>query len=578
MNGRMNGRTLRILSAWYDLGYYAGAATRSNAGRVIGYCQAWLATGDPIYEEKARRGLQYLLLLQEPQGETQFGAFVDDPSPFGDDGCSLTITIYSTAHAGAALVEGYLAFGDEEYYNAAINAAEWHMQHPAYPYTDLSTCLPYDPTGIGVPYSQVNIHGLQLWNLALVYSITGDQRYLDRCLELAEEIMAWQNYKDNQTYGDPPAPKCPWEDPYDDVFDGSWHKHDYSAIPPPGAPYSGPPCENPTWFIPDRRTCYHTFALRGLLKTLQYTGQQSLPGTTTLRNGVSFIEFRQGLIWSIIAATNYLIDHQETLPTSGSRFYGGYMEYKDHIQWWRASDDQLPPYELGVNMVTSAYGVETTIDIYEDLMKYNFGILAAGDCNDLYDLLGGVTENMHDRYSSGPYDSGDWIGQAMMPSWGRYLLWSSSGGSPQTLTLRNKSFEDREIVWELWSWDGEGVTISTVNPHSGNKCVHITDNSTSASKWAAQIVSASPGLGYKLEAYAHVLSGRNQLYLEFLDKDFQSLALYYKNVDTNTSYDKVTLTKTAPANTRYLRIWLYSPWYWLSEGQWDDVSLSALLQ
>lgn len=56
---------------------------------------------------------------------------------------------------------------------------------------------------------------------------------------------------------------------------------------------------------------YHQSVVLALSRLLEVTSQQLLPGTTTLKNGVSFLEFRNDLIDAIIKELNFMIDNQE---------------------------------------------------------------------------------------------------------------------------------------------------------------------------------------------------------------------------------------------------------------------------
>ncbi|MBA4251994.1 MAG: hypothetical protein C0425_11100 [Chlorobiaceae bacterium] len=65
--------------------------------------------------------------------------------------------------------------------------------------------------------------------------------------------------------------------------------------------------------------------------------------------------------------------------------------------------------------------------------------------------------------------------------------------------------------------------------------------------------------------------------MHFLDQNYNEISYYYNNQSPQSSWQNVSLQKTAPANTRYLRILLYSAWYHVSNGYWDDISLTQIL-
>uniref|UniRef100_A0A7V2ZIJ3 T9SS type A sorting domain-containing protein n=1 Tax=Ignavibacterium album TaxID=591197 RepID=A0A7V2ZIJ3_9BACT len=65
--------------------------------------------------------------------------------------------------------------------------------------------------------------------------------------------------------------------------------------------------------------------------------------------------------------------------------------------------------------------------------------------------------------------------------------------------------------------------------------------------------------------------------MHFLDQNYNEISFYYNNRSPQSSWQNVSLQKTAPANTKYLRILLYSAWYHVSIGYWDDISLTQIL-
>ena len=75
----------------------------------------------------------------------------------------------------------------------------------------------------------------------------------------------------------------------------------------------------------------------------------------------------------------------------------------------------------------------------------------------------------------------------MFPDWGMFLHYQSLSSVP---VAKNLGFEDDKIIWELWSWDGGGLDITTTHPYSGSKSVHMVDNSANHSKWVSQIIPA----------------------------------------------------------------------------------------
>jgi len=90
---------------------------RCTAQRVIGYLAAWSATRKPVYETRAREGLQWLLSEQQPDGG--FLAYLQE------DGALHGREFSETGAAGVALVEGYVRLGDDRYLAAARRVCDY---------------------------------------------------------------------------------------------------------------------------------------------------------------------------------------------------------------------------------------------------------------------------------------------------------------------------------------------------------------------------------------------------------------------------------------------------------------------
>lgn len=228
----------------------------------------------------------------------------------------------------------------------------------------------------------------------------------------------------------------------------------------------------------------------------------------------------------------------------------------------------------GTSTVSAPHGLSTIIDAYLALIKTNS--LTSQDQTRLVSLINGVSENMISRYSGGwSYD--EWRTEGMMINWSRCMYYRSLSTINSTLSLVNPGFEDREIKWELWSWDGSGVNVSSAEARTGTKSVRIVDNSTTAGKWASLLITATPSTTYKAEAYLHLLSGYQAIYIHYYDSNYNLVDYNYTLVSQNSSFQKVSVQRTAPSNAAYLRITLYSASNHTSNGYWDDVSLSTVL-
>jgi hypothetical protein len=446
-----------------------------------------------------------------------------------------------------------LSFGDQKYFDAAKRTAEWQLLNPSYPYQYPAEAFMY--------YSNVNHLARSLWNLTEVYKITVDQRYLNRAIQLAEEIIAWQDYQDNRDpWGETKNPDGTW--------DGGWYWYNYSPtpIPPTCEPNGGIAIRS--GFSAEKKMDYHTATVYGLIKLLEATQQQVLPGTTTIRNGISFEAFRNNLTSSIKKAMNYMIRYQEQ-NNSTNTFRGLFKSYKnDKMYGWDATFDWT-------NTVSAPHGLSTIIDAYLALLKANS--LTAQDQARLVSLINGVSENMVNKYSGGwGYD--EWRTEGMMINWSRFMYYISLPTITSTLSLVNPSFEDKDIKWELWSWDGTGVGISSTQKRTGNNSVHLIDINGNASKWASILVSATPNITYKAEAYARIVNNYQAIYLHYYDASFNLVDFAWTPIYSNSNFQYVSVQKQAPSNATYVRITLYADWYGISEGYWDDVSLTTVMQ
>lgn len=111
---------------------------------------------------------------------------------------------YTTSIAGIAFIERFKIFGSQTYKDAAISAGDWVLSHPTF-----SHLYPGDPYRF---YSDPNQHARQVLFLAEIYQITGKQQYLDRAIEISEEIICWQDYQDSRDpFNEPPGPNGEWD-------------------------------------------------------------------------------------------------------------------------------------------------------------------------------------------------------------------------------------------------------------------------------------------------------------------------------------------------------------------------------
>ena len=525
-----------------------------TAEAVIAFAKAYRnetdATRRANYKTKAQSGAEFLLWLMSSCQSNANEAGLPDimpfdafPSPNTDQG------VFTTGMAGMAFYECFLSFGDQKYKEALIKTAEWQYSHPSYPHN-------FSPTDPFRYYSNVNMHSRPLEHLCDAYRITGNQKYLNRAIQLAEEIIAWQDYRDLQ--------KDPWGP--SSIPDGSWYHYDYSAPTNQLPPNEDINTSSNQGWDPERKMDYHCLTLDGLIALLDCTTQQILPGTTTIRNNVSFATFHTNLINAIIKGMNYIINNQETVDDPPStRYRGLIISCKNYLFY----DGQPTP----VNCIRSGpHGLSTIVNGYLALLKSNK--LSTQDKDYLEKLVNEVSTVLIGKYSWGWPLSVTRV--TTLRAWADYMNYKNLPTPSPVLSLVNPGFEDKIIAWELWSWDGGGVTVDAIVSRSGSNSVHLVDNNGNASKWASLLVSVTPNTTYKAEAYARIISNYQAIYIHYYDANYNLVDFNYALIYSNSSFQYVSVLRQAPSNAIYARITLYADWYGTSEGYWDDVLFSAI--
>jgi hypothetical protein len=151
--------------------------------------------------------------------------------------------------------------------------------------------------------------------------------------------------------------------------------------------------------------------------------------------------------------------------------------------------------------------------------------------------------------------------------------------------IGNSSFEQTDYVfgekdcwsttdlykWDLYSDQGDPVQV-VESPFIGSKGLQIKDSSGSGSSMATIIIEARGDETYSLSAAAKVLSGKQSLYLDFLNKDKGRVKVYTELFSGN-DWEKKTITEISPSETVYIRVILYSDSPVISEAYWDDIKL-----
>lgn len=522
---------------------------RLTADAVVGYARAYRNETDPnrlaTYSSMAGQGAEFLMCVQNKYaGTADSGAVLDD---LGSDPVP---DIVSTARSVVALWQCYQSFGSTKYFNAAMSGSNWLYSHPSYPYT-----YPGDPYKT---YSNANYIGSELHALAMTYEFTGNQKWLDRSIQAAEELMAWQDFVDSRdTWGANNTP-------------GGWYYYDYQPQPAPPAGTPVDADQTKTGYDQDKYMHYHTEVLDGLIEILQATGHQTLFGTTTIRDQTDFFDFKCKLINAIMRAVNFMIDNQEvTTNTSIGQLRGGLRDCNKGLIYGSSTTPST-------NYRSDNSGLETLVNAYDALSL--FSTVADAQLQKIMQLIDGYVQNMNHNvvgYHNAVWDDPEWFLKGSFRSWSAYLEFIANPVSSRNLSLVNSSFEDPKIQWELWSWDGGGVNVVGNVSRTGSHSVRVTDNSTSVSKWASLLLTAQQNTNYTLSAYAYMLSGDHMtLEIEFLDSNYQMLTYNTSYVYPNSGFQNVTVSATSPTNTKYLDIWLYSAIAFVSDGYWDDVSIS----
>lgn len=170
---------------------------------------------------------------------------------------------------------------------------------------------------------------------------------------------------------------------------------------------------------------------------------------------------------------------------------------------------------------------------------------------------------------------GEQFTEGFFMCWAFYSDFKRNFNNTNLLPLQNHSFEDIDIKWELWSWDGTGVNVSN-NGYTGNKSIYIVDNSTTISKLAGLLVSAIPNRMYELRGRNYLLNGMRAMYMQYYDNELNLISQDYILNTICNSWRELVLTKRTPLNTSYINIWLYSAIAHTSAGYWDDIRLTDL--
>ncbi|WP_127585185.1 heparinase II/III domain-containing protein [Paenibacillus koleovorans] len=143
--------------------------------------------------------------------------------------------------------------------------------------------------------------------------------------------------------------------------------------------------------------------------------------------------------------------------------------------------------------------------------------------------------------------------------------------------IENADGANMPLDWTTYS--AGTYSASTDYAHSGAKSLKIVDSSTSAAYGMKTIkLPASAGKTYEATAWVRNTSGAGQLYLEF----FQStvghasdtrVGVQFIGSTTTGTWEKLTVSGTAPAGTDYLMVMAYTPAASTATSYFDDFSV-----
>ena len=136
---------------------------RDTAHCVLGYMEMLQHDPEPIYRERARAGLDWLVKEQEPDGCYRLWTRKRE-GQVPHHGC-----LFETGIAASALAKGYDTFQDERYLVASARAARWELDWPV--------------------DRNVNFNAFAIWHLAEHYRLTHDDALLERTIYKTRQAM-----------------------------------------------------------------------------------------------------------------------------------------------------------------------------------------------------------------------------------------------------------------------------------------------------------------------------------------------------------------------------------------------------
>ncbi len=137
-----------------DLGSWGeNPMIRCSANMAMGYIHASKKISDPVFLDRARAALEWLLRKQLLDG-------------------SFNNALYPSGIAGAALIDGYREFGEYKYKSASNRICDWLKRKDA--------------------SSNSNYNAFAIWALMSNYKETGEPKYLERAMYFADCMLTGQ--------------------------------------------------------------------------------------------------------------------------------------------------------------------------------------------------------------------------------------------------------------------------------------------------------------------------------------------------------------------------------------------------
>jgi hypothetical protein len=143
-------------------------------------------------------------------------------------------------------------------------------------------------------------------------------------------------------------------------------------------------------------------------------------------------------------------------------------------------------------------------------------------------------------------------------------------------SLTNGGFESNFTAWNTTN-DNSMSTISTILPHSGGKCLRVTDGVTNAGSSVASFkFPVEVGKNYQTRFWAKMISGSGiGVYIQFYNAGGTNVGQQIAGIPSGaTTWTQYTLNAVAPATAVTAHIWVHSYSANISTCDFDDFDFS----